>query len=139
MLGKNKRTSDLPKKSARKNTITGITTIRSSIPHKDGRKYPHRNLVTLELKCSMTNSNQLNKDNKKPLAMSFVPTARGFVYNMDSFRAKRSLDNICDECLHSRAYIGKSPFGEYVTTRKYAMFPSMTLNTLLHNRLSIIL
>ena len=24
-----------------------------------------------------------NKHNKKPLAMSFIPTAKGFVYNMD--------------------------------------------------------
>ena len=48
---------------------------------------------------------------------------------MDSFRAKRSLDNICDERLHSRAYIGKNPFGGYATTRKYVIFPSMALNT----------
>jgi hypothetical protein len=48
---------------------------------------------------------------------------------MDSFRAKRSLDNICDECLHSKAYIGKNPFGGYATTRKYVIFPSMALNT----------
>ena len=45
MLGKNKRTSYLPKKSAMKNTITGVTTIRSSIPLKCGRKCHHRNLV----------------------------------------------------------------------------------------------
>ena len=81
----------------------------------------------------------MNKDDKKPLAMSFIPTAKGFVYNMDSFRAKRSLDSICDECLHSRAYIGKTPFGGYATTRKYAIFPSLALNALLHNHLSIIL
>ena len=88
MLGKSRRTSYLPKKSAGKNTITGVTTIRSSIPHRDGQKYPHRNLVTLWLKCSKTNSNQINKDDKKPLAMSFIPTAKGLVYNMDLFVAQ---------------------------------------------------
>jgi hypothetical protein len=36
----------------------------------------------------MTNSNQINKDDKKPLAMSFIPTAKGFVYNMDLFVAQ---------------------------------------------------
>ena len=52
------------------------------------QKYPHRNLVTLWLKCSKTNSNQINKDDKKPLAMSFIPTAKGLVYNMDLFVAQ---------------------------------------------------
>lgn len=91
MLGKSRRTSYLPKKSAGKNTITGVTTIRSSIPHRDGQKYPHRNLVTLWLKCSKTNSNQINKDDKKPLAMSFIPTAKDFrhfvvvIYYSNSF------------------------------------------------------
>ena len=33
-------------KSVKKNTITGVTTIQSSIPHRDGRKCHHRNLVT---------------------------------------------------------------------------------------------
>ena len=93
MLGKSRRTSYLPKKSAGKNTITGVTTIRSSIPHRDGQKYPHRNLVTLWLKCSKTNSNQINKDDKKPLAMSFIPTAKGLVYNMDLFVAQSPVNH----------------------------------------------
>lgn len=29
-----------------------------------------------------------NKNNKKPLAMSFIPTAKGLVYNMDLFVAQ---------------------------------------------------
>ena len=29
-----------------------------------------------------------NKHNKKPLAMSFIPTAKGLVYNMDLFVAQ---------------------------------------------------
>ena len=45
-LGKNRRTSYLPRKSAGKNTTTGVITIRSSIPHKSGRKFPQRSLVT---------------------------------------------------------------------------------------------
>ena len=40
----------LLKKSVKTNTMSGVTTIRSSIPLKCGRKYPHRNLVTLWLK-----------------------------------------------------------------------------------------
>lgn len=32
--------------SAGKNTTTGVITIRSSIPHKSGRKFPQRSLVT---------------------------------------------------------------------------------------------
>ena len=44
--------------------------------------------MTLSLKCSKTNSNQINKDDKKPLAMSFIPTAKGLVYNMDLFVAQ---------------------------------------------------
>ena len=30
----------------------------------------------------------INKDDKKPLAMSFIPTAKGLVYNMDLFVAQ---------------------------------------------------
>ncbi len=36
--------------------------------------------------CSKSSPIQINKDDKKPLAVSF-PTAKGFVYNMDSFRS----------------------------------------------------
>ena len=139
MPGKSRLTSYLLKKSVKTNTMSGVTITRSMILRKHGQKSHHRHLTTLWSKCSKTNSNQINKDDKKPLAMSFIPTAKGFVYNMDSFRAKRSLDSICDECLHSRAYIGKTPFGGYATTRKYAIFPSLALNALLHNHLSIIL
>ena len=39
--------------------------------------------MTLWSKCSKTDSNQINKDDKKPLAMSSLPTAMGFIYNMD--------------------------------------------------------
>ena len=46
LYGKNRRTSYLPRKSAGKNTTTGVITIRSSIPHKSGRKFPQRSLVT---------------------------------------------------------------------------------------------
>ena len=42
-LEKNRQTSYLPKKSAGKNTTTGVITIRNSIPHKSGRKFPQKN------------------------------------------------------------------------------------------------
>ena len=42
IYGKSRLTSYLPVKSARTNTITGVITIRSSIPHNDGRKCHHR-------------------------------------------------------------------------------------------------
>ncbi len=45
----------------------------------DQYKSHHRHLATLWSKCSKTNSNQINKDDKKPLAMSFIPTAKGFL------------------------------------------------------------
>ena len=35
----------------------------------------------------------MNKDDKKPLAMSFLPTAKGFVYNMDLFVAQPSANH----------------------------------------------
>ena len=54
----------------------------------DQYKSHHRHLATLWSKCSKTNSNQINKDDKKPLAMSFIPTAKGLVYNMDLFVAQ---------------------------------------------------
>ena len=76
--GKNRRISYLPKKSARKNTITGVTTIQSSIPPSDGRKSHHRNLVTPWLRCYKSNSNPINKDDKKPLAMSSYPQLMAF-------------------------------------------------------------
>ena len=50
MPGKNRLTSYLLKKSVKPNTMSGVTTTRSLIPLKCGRKYPHRNLVTLWLK-----------------------------------------------------------------------------------------
>ena len=43
MLGKNRQTSYLPKKSTEKNTITGVTIIQSSTPHSVGQKFHHRN------------------------------------------------------------------------------------------------
>ena len=39
-------------------------------------------------KCSKTSSSQINKDNKKALSYEFLPTAKGFVYNMDLFVAQ---------------------------------------------------
>ena len=137
MPGKNRLTSYLLKKSVKTNTMSGVTITRSLIPRKHGQKSHHRHLATLWSKCSKTNSNQINKYDKKALSYEFLPTAKGFLNNMDFFRAKRSLDSICDECLNSRAYIGKTPFGGYATTREYAIFPSLALNALLH--LSIIL
>ena len=43
MLGKSRRTSSLPVKSARTIMTAGVTTIRNTIPHKSGRKFPRRN------------------------------------------------------------------------------------------------
>ena len=40
------QTSYLPKKSAEKNTITGVTIIQRSTPHSVGQKFHHRNSVT---------------------------------------------------------------------------------------------
>ena len=88
MPGKNRLTSYLLKKSVKTNTMSGVTTTRSLIPRKHGRKSHHRHLATLWSKCSKTNSNQINKNGKKPLAMSFISTAKGFVYNMDFFVAQ---------------------------------------------------
>ena len=34
-------------------------------------------------KCSKTNSNQINKYDKKALSHEFLPTAKGFLNNMD--------------------------------------------------------
>ena len=51
------------KKSAGKNTITGVTTIRKFDTTQRWAKYPHRNLVTRNVK---TNSNQINKETKNP-------------------------------------------------------------------------
>ncbi len=59
-------------KSARMNTTTGVITIRSSIPHRSGQKFRLRNSATLWSKCS----NPINKDDKKPLAMSYYPQLR---------------------------------------------------------------
>ena len=42
-LGKNRRTSYLPRKSAGNNTTIGVITIQNSISHKSGRKFHHRN------------------------------------------------------------------------------------------------
>ena len=39
-------------------------------------------------KCSKTNSNQINKYNKKALSYEFLPTAKGFLNNMDLFVAQ---------------------------------------------------
>lgn len=47
VLGKNRRTSYLPRKSAGKNTTTGVIAILSSIPHKSGQKFPQRNSAML--------------------------------------------------------------------------------------------
>lgn len=44
---KNRRISYLPRKSAGKNTITGVITIHSSILHNAGRKFPQRNSAML--------------------------------------------------------------------------------------------
>ena len=68
--------------------MSGVTTTRSLIPRKHERKSHRRHLATLWSKCSKTNSNQINKNGKKPLAMSFIPTAKGLVYNMDLFVAQ---------------------------------------------------
>ena len=38
--------------------------------------------------CKNKFLNKQHKDDKKPLAMSFIPTAKGFVYNMDLFVAQ---------------------------------------------------
>ena len=43
MLGKSRRTSSLPVKSARMIMTAGVTTIRNTIPHKSGRKFLRRN------------------------------------------------------------------------------------------------
>lgn len=43
MLGKSRQTSSLPVKSARTIMTAGVTTIRNTIPHKSGRKFPRRN------------------------------------------------------------------------------------------------
>ena len=72
MPGKSRLTSYLPAKSARTTTTTGVITIRSSIPHRAGRRFRLRNSATLWLKCS----NPINKDDKKPLAMSYYPQLR---------------------------------------------------------------
>ena len=88
MPGKNRLTSYLLKKSVKTNTMSGVAITRSLILRKHGRKSHHRHLATLWSKCSKTNSNQINKDDKKPLSMSFIPTAKGFVYNMDLFVAQ---------------------------------------------------
>ena len=39
-------------------------------------------------KCSKTNSNQINKYDKKALSHEFLPTAKGFLNNMDLFVAQ---------------------------------------------------
>lgn len=39
-------------------------------------------------KCSKTNSNQINKYDKKALSYEFLPTAKGFLNNMDLFVAQ---------------------------------------------------
>ena len=88
MPGKRRLTSYPPRKSVKTNTMSGVTITRSMILRKHGQKSHHRHLTTLWSKCSKTNSNQINKDDKKPLAMSFIPTAKGFVYNMDLFVAQ---------------------------------------------------
>ena len=79
MPGKSRLTSYLLKKSVKTNTMSGVTTTRSLIPRKHRRKSHRRHLATLWSKCSKTNSNQINKDDKKPLAMSFIPTAKDFL------------------------------------------------------------
>ena len=56
---------------------------RSLIPLKHGQKSHHRHLATLWSKCSKTNSNQINKYDKKALSHEFLPTAKGFLNNMD--------------------------------------------------------
>ncbi len=49
----------------------------------DEQKSHHRHLATLWSKCSKTNSNQINKYDKKALSHEFLPTAKGFLNNMD--------------------------------------------------------
>ena len=78
MPGKNRLTNYLLKKSVKTNTMSGVTTTRSLIPLKHGQKSHHRHLATLWSKCSKTNSNQINKYDKKALAMSFYPQLRAF-------------------------------------------------------------
>ncbi len=73
----------LLKKSVKTNTMSGVTTTRSLIPLKHGQKSHHRHLATLWSKCSKTNSNQINKYDKKALSHEFLPTAKGFLNNMD--------------------------------------------------------
>ena len=76
MPGKNRLTSYLLKKSVKTNTMSGVTITRSLIPCKHGQKSHRRHLATLWSKCSKTNLNQINKNDKKPLAMSFYPQLR---------------------------------------------------------------
>ena len=83
MPGKSRLTSCLLRKSVKTNTMSGVTATRSLILRKHGRKSRHRHLATLWLKCSKTDSNQINNYGKKALSHEFLPTAKGFVYNMD--------------------------------------------------------
>ena len=54
-------------------------------------KVPSQELSDALVEMFKEQLNQINKHDKKPLAMSFTPTAKDLVYNMDSFRAKRML------------------------------------------------
>ena len=118
--GKNRRTNSLPVKSAGKNTTVGVITTLSSTPRKSGRKFLRRNSVMLYSKLT-------NKDDKNALSHESLPTAKGILIWI-SFRAMRSWGDICDECLHSGAYINATPFGGYATTRKCNAFSRMALN-----------
>ena len=62
MPGKSRLTSYLLKKSARTNTMRGVTTTRNLILRKHGQKFRHRNLATLWSEYSKTDSNQINMD-----------------------------------------------------------------------------
>ena len=41
--------------------------------------------ISISFKSKSQRANFIRKDDKKPLAMSFIPTAKGLVYNMDLF------------------------------------------------------
>ena len=88
MPGKNRLTNYLLKKSVKTNTMSGVTTTPEFDTTQTWAKVPSQHLATLWSKCSKTNSNQINKYDKKALSHEFLPTAKGFLNNMDLFVAQ---------------------------------------------------
>lgn len=82
MPGKIRLTTYLLRISAKMNTIRRVIITQYSILCNHGQKSHHRHLALPWSKCSKTNLNPTTKDDKKPVAMSCIPTATGFVYNV---------------------------------------------------------